>query len=85
MFEKAKGLKICKTILKKKIWSLGMFKNTGKNVFSQPLPCKKLPLPCKKFVIFFSTNNFIFILFYCECFFHTTNWKFMRIHIFQFF
>ena len=58
MFEKAKGLKISKTILQKKI-ELGNVFNCGKNVFSQPLPCKKIAV---KFVIFFSSTNIFFIV-----------------------
>ena len=61
MFEKAKGLKISKTILQKKI-ELGNVFNSGKNVLSQPLPCKKNC--CEICNNFFSTN----IFFYCDCF-----------------
>ena len=44
-----------------KIWSLGMFINRGKNVFSQPWPCKKIAV---KFVIFFFQQIFILFFFY---------------------
>ena len=50
----------------KKFWSLGMFINWGKNVFSQPLPCKKIAM---KFVIFFFNKYFLIFLFSCDCFF----------------
>ena len=53
-----------------------------KRCINQPLPCKKITM---KFVIFFSTNNFFYIIFLFFgdyfCFFI----QFMRIHIFQFF
>ena len=38
-----------------------MFINWGKNVFNQPLPCRKIAV---KFVIFFSNNNFFFFSYF---------------------
>ena len=40
---------------------MGMFKNGGKNVVSQPLPCKKIAV---KFVIFFSNQYFLYFLYF---------------------
>ena len=40
---KSKRVKNMQSYTSKKFWSLGMFINWGKNVFSQPLLCKKNP------------------------------------------
>ena len=60
MFEKAKKVKDIQDFKPKKIWSLGMFINWGKNVFSQPLPCKKIAVIFG--IIFF--NKYFFYFFY---------------------
>ena len=39
---KSKRVKNIQDYTSKKFWSLGMFINRGKNVFSQPWPCKKI-------------------------------------------
>ena len=49
----------------KKIWSLGMFINRGKNVFSQTFPCKKIAVKCVKK----NFNKYFFFFFSCDCFF----------------
>ena len=59
MYVKAKGLKICKTILQKSFGAWGWHK-LRKNVLRQPLQCKKIAVKC---VIFF-INKYFFILFY---------------------
>ena len=61
MFEKAKGIKICKTIVTILFGAWGFLLFHEKSVFSQPVPCKKNAV---KFVIFFFQqiiNNFCFM------------------------
>ena len=56
----------------------------GKNVFSQPLPCKKNC--CEICHIFFSTNIYTFFFFLIFMFFLIQKkQKFMRIHNFHLF
>ena len=43
-----------------------MFISRGKNIFSQPLPCKKVAV---KLVIFFFNKYFFNFFCYCNCFF----------------
>ena len=70
MFVKAKGLKICQTILQKFV----MLINGGKNVFSHPLPWKKNC--CEICNIYFEQIFFIlFFLFYSDCFLLYTKLK----------
>jgi hypothetical protein len=53
---KSKKIQNIQDYTPKKNWSLGMFINCGKNVFSQPVPCKNIAV---KFVIFFFNKYFL--------------------------
>ena len=62
MFEKEKGLKICKTIHTNFCGAWGFLLMDEKNIFSQPLQCKKIAL---KFVIFlFNKYYYLFFWFF---------------------
>ena len=60
MFVIAKGLKIRKTILFKKL-ELGDVYKLRKIVFSQPLPCKKMAV--EFLIVFFNKIIFFLIIF----------------------
>ena len=80
---KSKRVKNIKDYTSKKFWSLGMFINCGKNVFSQPLPCKK---NCSEICnIFYQQIFFLFILFYCDWFFLNTKLKIYKDSYFSVF
>ena len=58
-----------------------MFINWWKNVFSQPLPCRKVAV---KFDLFFFQQICFYYYFFLIVFFYTKKLKFMSIHIFHF-
>ena len=70
MFVKAKGLKICKTLLQKSFGAWGCLKINEKMYLVSHGHVKKIAV---KFVIFLSTNHFFDFFFIVIGFFKTLN------------